>query len=562
MEGMDNNLNNRRLAIAGLAAFVLLSAVNIYYHTKIQVSSDTVTMLPVAKDFLSGNYLLRHWKLGTNNFFFTETIFYVLGMAIGLSDKLMIGTITPIFVSAFVVMFAWYFIINDNGAGEGYKLYPPSLLPRTRCFLALCYVLAAGIVPWPLAYTMLNANSHNNLYFFIGLCFAMLIAWMRTGKLKLLVLYVPIAVLLIFSEGFATMTLVGPAVLFGLWYAFFDARRRREGWYVVAVNAIAWLAAECVTGTVLAANGLVTFGLPMKLVLSPLNVAYRVKAYILESKLFFDTGNIEFLGISLPQYVFEVVIWLTMAGFLLGLVMALFNFAKLSDIDRLLFITVFLNLCGCFFFKVDIHVRYIVPTWIFGAIVSLKQIALLFEWIAEKKLIWRVLTWTLAILMGLSVLATSIKKFMVIQINTPYGWKEKEVAAFLENNDYGDGYGLFWSSWNISYYSDDEVDIKAIVVDNEGVYKYYELIRDDWYNWDDREYLVMNESYREKLEPHVYEYIGEPAEVTQVNDYIIYRWTDDVTDELEQYDVGKKREQAELAESMGLPAMVTSDGAG
>ena len=35
-----------------------------------------------------------------------------------------------------------------------------------------------------------------------------------------------------------------------------------------------------------------------------------------------------------------------------------------------------------------------------------------------------------------------------------------------------------------------------------------------------------------------------------------------MTDELEQYDVGKKREQAELAESMGLPAMVTSDGAG
>ncbi|MBP5292188.1 MAG: hypothetical protein J6Y90_06180 [Lachnospiraceae bacterium] len=561
MNETDNSLNNNKVAIAGLIAFILVSAVNIYYHTKIQVSSDTVTMLPVARDFLSGNYLLEHWKLGTNNFFFTETIFYVIGMALGLSDKLMIGTITPIFVSAFVVLFAWFFIIKDNGAGEGYRLYPPSLLPRTRYFLSICYVLVAGIVPWPIAYTMLNANSHNNLYFFIGLCFAMLIAWMRTGRHRFLVLYVPIAILLVFSEGFATMTLVGPALVFGLWFAFFDAKRRREGWYVAAVNAIVWLAAECITGTVLAANGLVTFGLPMKLVLSPLNVAYRVKAYILESKLFFDTGKADFTGIIFPDYAYEIVIWFTLAVFVLGLVMALFNFAKLSDVDRLLFITVFLNLCGCFFFKVDIHVRYIVPTWIFGAIVSLKQIALLFEWIAEKNVFWRVIVWTLTILMGLSVVTTTAKKFVVIQLNTPYGWKEKEVADYLEENGYGDGYGLFWSSWNISYFSDYEVDLKAIVVDNEGVYKYYELIRDDWYNWDDREYLVMNADVREKLEPHVYEYIGEPAEVTQINDYIIYRWKDDFTDELEDYDVNQKREQAELMEEMQLPAIATSDGA-
>ena len=550
MEEMDNKLDNRRIAIAGLIAFALVSAINIYYHTKIQVSSDTVTMLPVARDFLSGNYLLEHWKLGTNNFFFTETIFYVIGMAAGLSDKIMIGTITPIFVSAFVVLFAWFFIINDNGLGEGYNLYPPSLLPRTRCFLAACYVLAAGIVPWPIAYTMLNANSHNNLYFFIGLCFALLIAWMRTGRLRHLLIYVPIATLLVFSEGFATMTLVGPAVIFGLWFAFFDVKRRREGWFAAAVTTIAWLAARCVTGTVLAADGLVTYGLPMKLVLSPLNVAYRVKAYILESKHFFDTGALDFLGVQIPAAVYEAVIWFTLAVFVLGLVLALFNFTKLSDIDRLLFITVFLNLCGCFFFKVDIHVRYIVPTWIFGAIVSLKQFGLLFEWIAEKNILLRVLVWALAIMMGLSVVVTTIKKFMVIQVNAPFGWKEKEVAEFLEENDYGDGYGLFWSSWNISYYADDEVDIKAIVVDNEGVYKYYELIRDDWYNWDDREYLVMNADVREKLEPHVYEFIGEPAEVTQVNDYIIYRWTDDFTDELEDYDVNQKREQAELADEM------------
>jgi hypothetical protein len=259
---------------------------------------------------------------------------------------------------------------------------------------------------------------------------------------------------------------------------------------------------------------------------------------------------LDFLGVQIPAAVYEAVIWFTLAVFVLGLVLALFNFTKLSDIDRLLFITVFLNLCGCFFFKVDIHVRYIVPTWIFGAIVSLKQFGLLFEWIAEKNILLRVLVWALAIMMGLSVVVTTIKKFMVIQVNAPFGWKEKEVAEFLEENDYGDGYGLFWSSWNISYYADDEVDIKAIVVDNEGVYKYYELIRDDWYNWDDREYLVMNADVREKLEPHVYEFIGEPAEVTQVNDYIIYRWTDDFTDELEDYDVNQKREQAELADEM------------
>ena len=200
------------------------------------------------------------------------------------------------------------------------------------------------------------------------------------------------------------------------------------------------------------------------------------------------------------------------------------------------------------------------PTWIFGAIVSLKQIALLFEWIAEKKLIWRVLTWTLAILMGLSVLATSIKKFMVIQINTPYGWKEKEVAAFLEKNDYGDGYGLFWSSWNISYYSDDEVDIKAIVVDNEGVgneeivrQEHYDVYREGTMSFSKIPVdasTKMPDDLMDSIEPFNYKEM-RPFGMEYMPGYLANK-----------YDVGKKREQAELAESMGLPAMATSDGAG
>ena len=658
---MKKQTINRLAAVAAIALLAGLSAFNIYYHTKVQVSSDTVTMLPVARDFIGGNFLLKHWVLGTNNFFFTETIFYAIGLALGFTEETLIGVITPVFFSMVTVFFAYFFIWKE----EDY----PLLTAGHRAWMAFLYVLVVGISPWPLAYTLLNANSHNNLYLFIGICFLLLLAWTSRGERWMLAVYFALAVPMVFSEGFAVMTLIAPGALFGLWNALFDecrqdtaadmsgknapARaalaveaaserttdekniditsdgkfldgakpsktprwplfgvrftkdrvRRMRGLAVFGVNVAAYVLAKILTAIVAAVGGLVTRGLPMRVIPSPMHLVWRVHAFVIDAEKFFDTGKLDYLGLTLPDGVYRAANIIFLCIFLCGLTIALLGVFRLSVIDRLLFFTTFLNLFGCFFFTVDIHVRYLVPTWICGGVVSVKQICRMACALDRK---FEILNYNCIKKHGAAAAAaesgatssaaaagsrsfaqadpaagagsastsvltaarsraaafspmirafyiftiicaavTIVKRTVVVVRNPVYGDNEREVAEYLEKYSYGDGYGVFWTSCNISYYSGDNIDITPTVIDDEGIFKYFELIRDDWYDWDNRDYMVIGTDTREQFEPLLYEYLGQPVSTAVVNDYVIYRWTDDITDELGEYDISKRLEAQE-----------------
>ena len=157
------------------AIWLILTVFLYYYHLKINISSDGTTMFPVAKDLLKGNILLKGWTLGTNNFIFTETVFYAVLMFLGCSYQFMIHFIPAVILSALVVFCLYFFIYKDVEMRQ----------ENCRKVVLMCgmFVVFAGILTKGVAYTLINPNSHNNLYIFTAVCIVLILNYMKTGNL-------------------------------------------------------------------------------------------------------------------------------------------------------------------------------------------------------------------------------------------------------------------------------------------------------------------------------------------------------------------------------------------
>ena len=104
---------NKKLYVVGC---VLLFCILLYtyykFHEKVIVTSDNTTMLPLLKDWIEGNFLLRNWIVGTNNFFFTETIWCMLGLLLGMDSIDIVYFIPAIFFVGFLFFFKLFFYLG------------------------------------------------------------------------------------------------------------------------------------------------------------------------------------------------------------------------------------------------------------------------------------------------------------------------------------------------------------------------------------------------------------------------------------------------------------------
>lgn len=69
-----------------MAVFVVLSILCFLYHEKVPINSDITTMIPLVRDFMNGNILLKDWTVATNSFFFTETILRIPFLLLGINS--------------------------------------------------------------------------------------------------------------------------------------------------------------------------------------------------------------------------------------------------------------------------------------------------------------------------------------------------------------------------------------------------------------------------------------------------------------------------------------------
>ncbi len=503
-------------------------------HSRVIVSSDTTTTLPMASDILSGNVWLKNWILGSNNFYFTEILAYAAGRLAGFS---------------FHTLITW---IPSLALGLTFSLLLAFLLPELERYkrivsyiiFALLFISILIIVPWQSSYALINANSHNNLYALIAVCL-LFVAAFQAGHIWPLPLLVLLGSLLYFSEGVTLMVLIGPLVLFGLLSAI--GSRRPRPFLLTLSGALMYAGGKGISDLFQHMGGLVTRGLPMHL-LSPEDAAGRISDWAEQFGVLLDA----------PLVSSRVTVYTTFARcaavlFAAGLVYGIVRFFRLSWRRQLLLLIALLNIGGCLFTDVAITHRYIVPAFYAGFLLLFLFICDAAEWAVTRALAPKALTvpevsrpaalpgqfsfWRAAAGLLVSFCLTAsvsygADKCAEFASQPVLGGDEQHLADFILENNLGDGYANFWNASVIAYYADFDFQVYPVYTGTgSGTFiAYPELIRRDWYAESGIHYFVLHEGDdSEEIRQQVVTIAGEPDRRYNFGDYELLWYDSDLS---------------------------------
>lgn len=493
-------------------------------HSRVIVSSDTTTTLPMASDILSGNIWLKNWILGSNNFYFTEILAYAAGRLAGFS---------------FHTLITW---IPSLALGLTFSLLLAFLLPELERYkrivsyiiFALLFISILIIVPWQSSYALINANSHNNLYALIAVCL-LFVAAFQAGHIWPLPLLVLLGSLLYFSEGVTLMVLIGPLVLFGLLSAI--GSRHPRPLLLTLSGALMYAGGKGISALFQHMGGLVTRGLPIHL-LSPEDAAGRISDWADQFGVLLDA----------PLVSSRVTVYTTFARcaavlFAAGLVYGIVRFFRLSWRRQMLLLIALLNIGGCLFTDVAITHRYIVPAFYAGFLLLFLFISDITEHLLNRAAavipsagafsFWRAASALLISFCTVFSVFFGAGKWSAFAAQPVLGSDEQRLADFIRDRNLGDGYANFWSASVVAYNADFDFQIFPVYTSTgSGTFVAYpELIRRDWYGETGIHYFVVHETEegsREILQ-QVVSIAGEPDADYLFGDYELLWYDSDLS---------------------------------
>lgn len=504
--------NKRNLQITGYIIFFGF-LVWIYYtfHEKVLISSDTTTMLPLLQDWISGNVLLKDWIVGTNNFFFTETIWCIPGLLLGMSSNNILCLAGAVFFVGFLFVSCYFFIVKNVTVDK-----------KVKQISALVFLTVIGIVPMSSSYALLNLNSHNGLYFFIIIEFVLILKYLQNPQnIKYIFSYIVIGGLAFFSDGVALMTLIAPMLGFSLYYIFLSEERNDNYFVILISNIIVYSVGKL--GEILLENiggGLITRGIPIQLVSFDM-IPKRLEGFLKEGKFF--------LGSSINNDLYWGVMFILLLLFAYSFVTCFIKiFAhKIEKYELILWMIVVFNLIGCLCTNVVIAYRYLAPTYLFGGLLSCIELSNILRLLSDN-----VLKYTKVIICLCMFIIAEAR--ISENIRAPkLGMEEKEVVAFLKENDYGNGYADFWCGSVLSSYSNFEIEIYPIWSNAGKFAPYDELINKNWYREKDIHYIIVNADDTQNVfckKQWAVEILGTPQEDNIFGKYEILYWSKDISD--------------------------------
>jgi hypothetical protein len=478
-----------------------------YYHLKVNISSDSTTMLPVARDLLGGNLLLRDWTLGTNNFIFTETIFYCVFRMLGCSWHFMIYVIPAAVISSFVVYSLYFFVCKDE------KI-------TLMCVVAGVFL---GMVSKGAAYTLLNPNSHNNLYVFTAICITLILNYFGSGKRKFLVWYDILAVLMSFSESVTSMVLFAPVGLFCVYKMIFVRENRKKAGVLLVNSMGAYGVSKLVAKAVVLAGGVYTRGLPIRFV-RPGEYAGRILGFSRQMLILFGVKMADPNTASLETMIYNVFVSIVLFSFIMIFLYDLFRFFRLSDIDQIFLLIVVVNLGLSVITDVVVYHRYIVPAFLFGVMLCSRTLIQCMDRMPFYKIFYGVLT--IAVMF---IFAVRVKDVMEMP---KFGQEEKVVMEEISNRGWGDGYGDFWCASMPSFYSDFTTDIYPVYANEEGLYGYEELVKASWYKERDKHFIITFSRDASAFidNERLFEILGRPDDSFVYGSYEVFYYDKDISD--------------------------------
>lgn len=502
---------NKKLLRLGLSAMVFIFLVLLYgyFHTKIYISSDTTTTYPMALDILDGNIWLKGWILGTNNFYFTETMLFAFGHLLGVSSRVILQFLPGAAWALTAVLILYYLNIWEEKN-------------RTKMTVfVMMFIAFLILIPTSSGYTLLNANSHNNLYAFEMVWLILLKRYIDHEDRWLPFVLALFAGIMYFSESVALMTLFAPVGCICVYQIVF---RKNRKWGIVLVSLMAgFLIGKGIYVLFGAMGGMDTRGLPVGIVRDGFVV--RLREWINQFGVLMGIADLSTAAAS-PYVVFVRVM---IAVFAVSLIVNAVRFVRLSWEKQLLYAIVIVNFAASEVTNVVIFHRYIVPGWYFGWILCIMMIAEVIAAI-DSRSARRIAV----VLIGTACCWSGYKKVSQFVDAPEEGTAQKELAEFMKEKNLGTGYGDFWLASSSSFFTDFDIDIYPVRIseNSDSIVAYEELIRKDWYSEKNVHYIL---SYADPSSSLFINYdamiaiCGEPDTVYTVGPYAIYYWDKDIS---------------------------------
>ncbi len=554
-------MNNRKKVSAyGIAALLLFPALTAYYyylHRYAVISSDSTTLILPARDFLEGNLLLRGWVFGTNNFLFTDLIYFIACCAAGLDAIVMTKLIPALVMAGFMVLCLGLFVYRDEYVPEG-KPAPASILLVSFLFF-LVTPSSTGL------YTLLNANSHNAVYAYLILCMMAVLTYLRSdGRQKVLpVLYLLITTLSAFSDSVTLMSILAPICAFCLFDGIrvirnagadlkgeagtanrTDTGRKariaavRPQIVIVLASMLAFVLSRLLLHGIARVGGFETRGMPLHLT-APSDLVDRAKDW---SKTFFQFYNMatpKMIGLTSQVGLRHLIGVSLMLGIVLSTAWNLLRMYKVSRCRMILSWVVVLNIAGCVFTGVVMTIRYIAPTYLLGTTLLLLTLRDGLGWLSgvKKKRIAALVLSVVICMASCLIIKDRLDDILVMDL---WGENQKALLSYLQEHHLESGYGEFWSASSVAAYDDFETDILPVFLFNayrsdderngkQLLEPYNELVKKEWYESpQERHFLVLQPSVNFDY-GYVVQVIGEPDEVFEQALYQVWIYDKNLT---------------------------------
>lgn len=489
--GEEVNIPSPLTRVSPLIVFITLFIAYFLYHRAVMpISSDVTTMLPLLQDWLAGNILLSGWVVGTNSFFFTDTIWCAPWMLLKVDCPTITSIAAALFRAGYVALMLWLLMSEDERRTGR----------QANLLIAGGFVLLAGVVPLTGIYPYLNLNGHAGAFFCMAILLCLLAEWRRAeggGAHVWLALFVAFGALFYASDGVTLMLLFGPLCVWASYYAIVDWHekgKRRRALIMCAVSIAVVLCGKAFHVVIYRLGGFIRIGYPTE-ILGLAGLRGRANAYLgMLYQLFgFDPG----MWSTLPVFAIVVHVLLVLIA-LATLAQIVLAFQRKADGIALFFaLAICANIVGCLFVSTVPAPRYIMGVPLYGFALMARTVALL-RWkeglsttkersiTACPRLISfaRVATAVLVVFYCVSVSVASVSEAKAQDTDM------REVAAYIQEHNLGTGYGEFWAASVVSSYSDFQNLTMQVTSSEESLAPYYMLNKASWYHANDIHYVL------------------------------------------------------------------------
>ena len=536
--GIARKNSAKALKIGCLAVFVILLTIYYIYHQNTQlVASDNCSMFQIMIDFLQGNYLMKNWVVGTASFAFTDTIWCLPGLLMGVHVPKIMSFCGALFHAGFVAV-VLYLTLRD-------EIEKGSIKNCTMAFFASAiYLMLIAVVPYS-GYTMenptylyLNLNLHAGAFMFIAIEIMILYLWWKNdykGKVYPIIFTV-YGILGQMSDGTPLMIFFGPLCVYCAYYLVWPNvdKNNKKNVFLIADSILIVVAAAAINKLITLIGGLKILG--VNYALNTPGIAFR-NAKLLVIRLLNLLGYDTKYGISITPYVVVVslIIVLISLSVLFQLFMALKS--KPDRLGLLLSLGIVSNVMGVLFIWSGydtVSARHIMSIPFFGAALVVKFIL----YFTDKKRFATKMLVVFVLSISLFYAAYNIVK---VKDLPNYNADGEAVAAYINEKGGGTGYGALWIYTTISAYTDFESTIIPIRWDGWGVgfYRHYLLINTEWYNESGIHYVVLQSNEGDLYSAggnrtDFLKFAGEPDEDMVFGIYEVMYYEQD----LSQYDLG------------------------